>query len=71
MLKFLTAEQVSCRSVSPDKAIYLSPVYYKVIFKKLVLPDDTMPLPTKTFLRKDVGGICSLEEVALLFHFQQ
>lgn len=58
--------------MSPDKEINFSPVYYKVIFKKLMLPDDTMSLLTKTLLlRKDAGGISILEEVALLFHFQQ
>lgn len=71
MLKFLTAKQVSCRSASPDKEIYFSPAYYKVIFKQSVLPEDTMSLPTQTCQRTSVGGICSLEEVALLFHFQQ
>lgn len=34
-----------------------------------MLCDGSVFLPTKTILRKDVG-ICSLEEVALLFHFQ-
>ena len=56
--------------MSPNKEVCFSPGYYKVIHKRLVLLDNTMSLPTKTFLRKDVGGMCSLEEVALLFHFQ-
>lgn len=41
-VELLPAKQVSCRSASSDKETDCSPVYNKVICKKVVLCDDTM-----------------------------